>query len=72
MKERVESLVTDKIDRSATAPVATGRPPTRNKLLPPEGDTAIPTTSTLDMNEGFIDEGQFWVALDARLLAGRP
>ena len=71
MKESVEPLVTDKIDRSTVSPVATGRPATRNELLPTEGDTAIPTTSTLDMNEGFIDEGQFWVAREARLLAGK-
>lgn len=72
MKESVEPLVTDKIDRSTVSPVATRGPSTRNELLASEGDTAIPTTSTLDMNEGFIDEGQFWVALDARLLAGEP
>jgi hypothetical protein len=72
MKEGVEPLFADKIDRSTTAPVATGGPAARNELLASEGDTAIPTTSTLDMNESFIDEGQVWVALDARLLAGGP
>ena len=71
MKESVEPLVTDKIDRSTVSPVATGGSSTRNELLTSEGDTAIPTTSTLDMNEGFIDEGQFWVAREARLLAGK-
>ena len=72
MIEGIEPLVADEIDRTAMAAVTTGGAPARNELLPSEGDTAIPTTSTLDMNEGFIDEGQFWVALDARLLAGRP
>jgi hypothetical protein len=72
MIESVDSLVADEIDGPTVPTVPTGRASAWDKLLAPEGDTAITSTSTLDMNEGFIDEGQFWIALDARPLAGEP
>lgn len=58
MKQRIHSAVTPQVDRTAVTTVASRRATSGNELLTPEGNTAVPSTSSPDMQDGFIDESQ--------------
>ena len=54
--ERVVRRIGDGPDRAAVSAVASGGPPLRDELLPPEGDAAVAAVAGLHVDLGGIDE----------------
>src|SRR5262249_12856282 len=56
MEEGVLVRTGDQIDITAASAVTTTGTTARNKLLPPEGQTAVASLASLDANPDFVDE----------------
>ena len=59
MIQSVQVLIAEQIDRSPMTTVAARRSTAGYKLFSAKRDTAITSTSGLDLDDRFVDEGQF-------------